>query len=132
MPVIVKWLEEKQFVAIDSTGHSVVLSSPADGVGMKPSDLLLVALAGCSAYDVVEILRKKRQTLESLTVKVRGEQESDPPWTFRRIHTMFRLRGDVSEKAVQQAIELSETKYCSVVATLRPAVELAWDHLIES
>ena len=46
MPIIVKWLEEKQFVAIDSTGHSVVLSSPADGVGMKPSDLLLVALAG--------------------------------------------------------------------------------------
>ena len=132
MPVIVKWLEEKQFVAIDSTGHSVVLSSPADGVGMKPSDLLLVALAGCSAYDVVEILRKKRQKLESLTVEVRGEQESDPPWTFRRIHTLFRLRGDVSEKAVQQAIELSETKYCSVVATLRPAVELAWDHLIES
>jgi len=132
MPIIVKWLEEKQFVAIDSTGHSVVLSSPADGVGMKPSDLLLVALAGCSAYDVVEILRKKRQKLESLTVEVRGEQEPDPPWAFRRIHTMFRLRGDVSEKAVQQAIELSETKYCSIVATLRPAVELTWDHLIES
>ena len=132
MPVIVKWLEEKQFVAIDSTGHSVVLSSPADGVGMKPSDLLLVALAGCSAYDVVEILRKKRQKLESLMVKVRGEQESDPPWAFRRIHTTFHLRGDVSEKAVQQAIELSETKYCSVAATLRPAVELTWDHLIES
>jgi putative redox protein len=132
MPVIVKWLEEKQFVAIDSTGHSVVLSSPADGVGMKPSDLLLVALAGCSAYDVAEILRKKRQKLESLTVEVRGEQESDPPWAFRRIHTMFRLRGDVSEKAVQQAIELSETKYCSVAATLRPAVELTWDHLVES
>ncbi|NOR83833.1 MAG: OsmC family peroxiredoxin [Ardenticatenales bacterium] len=132
MPVIVKWLEEKQFVAIDSTGHSVVLSSPADGVGMKPSDLLLVALAGCSAYDVVEILRKKRQKLESLTVKVRGEQESDPPWLFRRIHTTFHLRGDLSEKAVQQAIELSETKYCSVAATLRPAVELTWDHLIES
>ncbi len=66
MPVIVKWLEERQFVAIDSTGHSAVLSSPADGVGMKPSDLLLVALVGCSAYDVVEILRKKRQKLESL------------------------------------------------------------------
>ncbi len=131
MPVIVKWLEEKQFVAIDSTGHSVVLSSPADGVGMKPSDLLLVALAGCSAYDVVEILRKKRQKLESLTVKVRGEQESDPPWAFRRIHTTFHLRGDLGEKAVQQAIELSETKYCSVAATLRPAVELTWDHLIE-
>ena len=66
MPVNVKWLEEKQFVVIDSTRHSVVLSSPADGVGMKPSDLLLVALAGCSANDVVEILRKKRQKLESL------------------------------------------------------------------
>ncbi len=132
MSVTVKWLEEKQFVGIDSTGHSVVLSSPADGIGMKPSDLLLVSLAGCTAYDVVEILGKKRQKLEKLTIEVSGEQESEPPWPFRRIHTVFRLRGELDEKAVKQAIELSESKYCSVAATLRSGAELPWEYEIES
>jgi putative redox protein len=130
MPVVVKWLEKQQFVGIDSTGHSVVLSSSADGVGMKPSELLLVSLAGCTAYDVVEILAKKRQKLESLTIEVQGEQEPDPPWAFRRIHVVYRLRGDLSDKAVQQAIELSETKYCAVAATLRPAAELTREYEI--
>jgi putative redox protein len=129
--VQVKWLEGKQFVGIDSTSHSVVISSPADGVGMKPSDLLLVSLAGCTAYDVVEILGKKRQKLQGLTVEVSAEQESDAPWTFRRIHTVYRLRGEVSEKAAKQAIELSESKYCSVAATLRAAAELTWELVIE-
>lgn len=130
MPVVVKWLEKQQFVGIDSTGHSVVLSSSADGVGMKPSELLLVSLAGCTAYDVVEILAKKRQKLESLTIEVQGEQEPDPPWAFRRIHVVYRLRGDLSDKAVQQAIELSGSKYCAVAATLRPAAELTWEYEI--
>jgi putative redox protein len=130
--VQIKWLEEKQFVGIDSTSHSVVLSSAADGVGVKPSDLLLVSLAGCTAYDVVEILGKKRQELQRLTVEVSAEQEPDAPWAFRRIHMVFRLRGELSEKAVKRAIELSESKYCSVAATLRPTVELTWEYVIES
>jgi putative redox protein len=127
----VKWIEGRQFVGVDSTSHSVVLSSPADGIGMKPSDLLLVSLAGCTAYDVVEILSKKRQDLQGLEVEVSGEQEADPPWTFRRIHTVYRLRGDLDDKAVRQAIELSESKYCSVAATLRAAAELTWEYEIE-
>ena len=129
--VQVKWLEGRQFVGVDSTAHSVVISSPADGIGMKPSELLLVSLAGCTAYDVVGILEKKRQKLLGLTVEVSGEQEADPPWTFRRIHTIYRLRGELTEKAVKQAIELSESKYCSVAATLRAAAELTWEFVIE-
>ena len=131
MSITVKWLEERQFVGTDSTGHSVVLSSPRDGVGMKASELLLVSLAGCTAHDVVEILAKKRQNLESLTVEVQAEQEPDPPWAFRRIHTVYRLRGDLSDTAVRKAIELSETKYCSVAATLRGVAELTWEYAIE-
>jgi putative redox protein len=131
MGIQVKWLEDRQFVGIDSTGHSVVLSSPADGVGMKPSDLLLVALAGCTAYDVVDILEKQRQTLVSLTVEVSGDQDPEPPWTFRRIHTIYRLRGNLDPNAVRRAIELSETKYCSVAATVRCAAELTWEFQIE-
>ena len=127
MPVTVKWLDGRTFIGVDSTGHSAVLSSPADGVGMKPSDLLLVALAGCTAYDVVEILSKKRQKLEGLTIEVSGEQQSEAPWTFRKVHTIYRLKGDLDEKAVTQAIELSEGKYCSVAATIRDAAELTWE-----
>ncbi|MBN1314883.1 MAG: OsmC family protein [Anaerolineales bacterium] len=127
MSVTVKWLESRQFVGVDSTGHSAVISSPADGVGMKPSDLLLIALAGCSAYDVVNILEKKRQRLDWLSVEVTGEQYPDPPWAFTRIHSIYRVRGDLTEEAVKKAIELSEEKYCSVAATLRGSVELTWE-----
>jgi len=131
MGIEVKWLEKRQFVGIDSTGHSVVLSSPADGIGMKPSDLLLVALAGCTAYDVVDILEKQRQKLVGLTVEISADQEPEPPWTFRRIHVVYRLRGELDPKAVQRAIELSETKYCSVAATVRCAADLTSEFEIE-
>ena len=116
----VRWVTGKQFVGTDSTKHSVVLS-PADvGVGMKPSELLLVALGSCTAVDVVEILAKKRLTLISLEIQVTGEQESDPPWTFRKFHIQYLLKGKgLTEKAVAQAIQLSEEKYCSVAATVR-------------
>ena len=116
----VHWLSGKRFVGIDSTNHSVVLSSKDEGVGMKPSDMLLLAVASCTAVDVVEILTKKRLRLESMEISACGEQDADPPWTFRRIHLKFRLGGQgLTEKAVEQAIHLSEEKYCSVAATVR-------------
>ena len=132
--VRVKWLEKLQFVGIDATKHSVVMSGQGkeDGVGMSPSQLLLVALGGCTAYDVVNILTKKRQRLTGLEIEVTGEQEPDPPWTYRKIHLTYRLRGrGLSEKAVQDAIELSKNKYCSVGATLEAAAEITYDYVIE-
>jgi putative redox protein len=116
----VRWVTGKQFVGTDSNKHSVVLS-PADvGVGMKPSELLLVALGSCTAVDVVEILAKKRLTLTSLEIQITGEQDIDPPWTFRKFHLQYLLKGkDLTDKAVAQAILLSEEKYCSVAATVR-------------
>ena len=71
----VKWISGKQFIGIDSTHHSVVLSTPDEGIGIKPSDLLLIAVASCSAVDVVEILEKKRMNLTHLEINVRGEQD---------------------------------------------------------
>ena len=116
----VQWLSGKRFVGIDSTNHSVVLSSKDEGVGMKPSDMLLIALSACTAVDVVEILAKKRQQLSSLEISACGEQDADPPWTFRKIHLKFRLGGQgLTDKAIEQAIQLSEEKYCSVAATVR-------------
>jgi putative redox protein len=121
----VQWIGGKKFVGTDSTNHSVVLSTPDEGVGMKPSELLLVALASCTAVDVGEILTKKRIPLESLEISAEAEQEKDPPWTFRKIHLTYRLKGKgLTEKDVNQAISLSEEKYCSVASTVRGAAEI--------
>ena len=92
---------------------------------MKPSELLLVALASCTAVDVVEILHKKRLGLEALEISAEAEQEIDPPWTFRKIHLIYRLKGEkLNDRDVAQAIELSEEKYCSVASTLRGVAEI--------
>ncbi len=115
------WTGDQQYVGTDSGRHSIVISShdERNHTGMRPSDLLLLALASCSAYDVVSILQKKRLDLRSLSVEVTSEQEADPPWTFRRIHLLFRVQGkDLSKKDVDQAINLSLTKYCSVASTI--------------
>ena len=129
----IQWVSGKRFVGIDSTNHSVVLSSKDEGVGVKPSDMLLIALAACTAVDVVEILSKKRQTLTSLEIITTGEQDADPPWTFRKINLKYRLSGaNLTEKAVEQAIQLSEDKYCSVAATVRATAEITTEFEILS
>ena len=126
---MVKWIGGKQFIGVDSTHHSVVISTPDEGIGMKPSELLLVALASCTAVDVVEILAKKRTPLESLEISASAEQEADPPWTFRKIHLTYRLKGaGLTEKNVAQAIQLSEEKYCSVAAALRGKAEITYSY----
>jgi putative redox protein len=121
----VQWIGGKKFIGVDSTCHSVVLSTPDEGIGVKPSELLLIALASCSAVDVVEILNKKRMPLTHLEISASGEQDADPPWTFRKIHLRFVVRGqNLTEKALSQAIQLSEEKYCSVAATIRATAEI--------
>ncbi|HVC82311.1 MAG TPA: OsmC family protein [Chloroflexota bacterium] len=121
--VAVTWVQGEQFVASGSGGHSIVLDGPggrATWEGFKPSDLLLAALGGCTAMDVIAILRKKRQRVSGLRVTVRGEQREEYPRAFERIAVHFEVRGqDIVEAAVERAIALSEEKYCSVAATLR-------------
>jgi putative redox protein len=116
----VRWVEGMQFVGMDSGGHSIVLSGDDRQSGVRPSEMLLVALASCTAVDVVEIMSKKRQPLHKLEIIISGDHDPDPPWAFRRIVINYRLSGDaLTEKAVSQAIELSSEKYCSVAATVR-------------
>lgn len=124
--VEISWSGKLQFIGTDSTRHSIVLSADEENrTGVKPSDLLLLALGSCSAVDVVEILRKKRQRLSGLNVRLRGEQDPEPPWAFRRIHVEYEVRGrGLSPQAVEQAVALSEEKYCSVRATLAGCVEI--------
>ena len=130
---IVKWLQNKQFVGIDSSRHSVVLSSQDEGnsVGVKPSDMLLVALGACTAVDVVEILAKKRTPVSSLEIEVRGEHDPEPPWAFRKIHMVYRLRGEaITPAGAEQAIKLSEEKYCCVAATIQGVATITWEYAL--
>ncbi len=126
--VAVTWVQGQQFVASGSGGHSIVLDAPSGRPtwqGFKPSELLLAALGGCTAVDVIEILRKKRQRVSGLQVTVHGEQQEEYPRPFKRIGVHYEVRGqDVSETAVEHAIGLSEEKYCSVAATIRGVAEI--------
>lgn len=127
----VTWIQKLQFAGTDSSKHSVVMSSPDDenGVGMKPGELLLVSLAGCTAYDVTNILRKKKKNLIHVQVDVEGTQLDTAPWPYTHIHLHYIVVGtDVSERDVAKAIQLSHDKYCSVSATLKPSVELTHDY----
>ena len=121
----VQWVEGMQFVGTDSGGHSVVLSGDDRQNGVRPSEMLLVALASCTAVDVVEIMAKKRQPLRRLEIIINGERDPDPPWPYRSIEVNYRLSGEnLTDKAVAQAIELSSEKYCSVAATVRGVADI--------
>lgn len=124
----VRWVRAKQFVGTDQNNHSVVLSGGDPAMGVSPSQMLLVALSACSAYDVVDIMDKKRKPLTLMEVTATGEQDPEPPWAYRHIHLKYRLGGqNLTEKAVSQAIELSQEKYCSVAATIRGVAEISFE-----
>jgi putative redox protein len=93
-------------------------------------ELLLVALGACTATDVVIVLQKKRQKIESLEVICSGERAADPPQVWEKLEVLYRLRGHLDEAAVRRAIELSEEKYCSVAATLKKVATLSWRYEI--
>jgi putative redox protein len=125
--VDITWVGEHRYVAVDSSNHSVVLSPPND-IGMKPSEMLLVALATCSGYDVVNIIKKKRITLERMNIHVEAEQASEAPWAYQRIHLTFDVAADkLTQPQLEQAIELSMNQYCSVRATLSPEVQVTFE-----
>ena len=130
--VAVKWVDSQLMTGLDSRGASLVLGDwrerNPEWVGLKPSDLLLLAAASCSAYDVIMILRKQRQPMQGMEVFCTGEQLSEPPHTFTKIHLHYSVLGPVDSGKVERAIKLSEEKYCSVLITLRPGVQLSSDY----
>lgn len=127
--VMLRWTGEGlNFESTTSHGAPILTGNDPEGPGAKPSDLLPLSLAACTVYDVVVILRKQRQDLRGLEVRVSSEQDEDPPWTFRAIHMHFVVRGAVDDSKVVRAIELSESRYCSVAATLRSVVRLSHSH----
>lgn len=114
------------FVGVSPSGHAQVLDTNHErSSAATPVELLLIALGSCTAVDVISILRKKREQVTDYRVEVRGARRTDHPRAFTRMEVRHIVRGrNVSERSVAQAIELSETKYCSVAATLRPTVEI--------
>lgn len=114
----------RQFEAASGSGHHLTIDDAAGGTGPKPIELVAIALAGCTAFDVINILRKKRQNVTSYEVRCEADQTPDPPQVFTNVRIHHLIAGEVSESAVQEAIRLSEEKYCSVGAMVKQTAQL--------
>ena len=124
--VQLNWNSEEQFVLSDVEDYKIKMKRPG---GVKPSDLLAMALIGCSSVDVVEILQKQRQDLRELKVTAESTQDDNPPWRFRKIHIHYQAVGiGIDLEKLGKAIKISEEKYCSVYATLKDALEITHDY----
>jgi putative redox protein len=128
---VVKWIGEEKFVATSPSGHAMAIDSDRESnEAPGPMELLLMALGACTGTDVVSVLKKKRQKLQSLEVVCSGERAAQPPTVWTKLEIVYRLRGELDERAVKHAIELSEEKYCSVAATLKKTANLSWRYEI--
>ena len=127
----VKWIGEQKFVAIGPSGHALAVDSDrASNNAPGPMELVLLALGACTATDVVTILEKKRQKLQSLEVICSGDRAVEPPTVWTNLEIVYRLHGPLEEAAVKHAIELSEEKYCSVAAMLKKTAQVTWRYEI--
>src|SRR5271157_3777630 len=114
----------RRFVAHSGAGHELIMDDADGHSGPKPIELALLALGGCTAFDVISILRKKRQHVTGYEIELRADQNPEPPAHFTRVEIRHRLRGKIDPEAVRAAIHLSETKYCSVGAMISKTAKL--------
>ena len=119
------WKQNQEFQGAASSGHSVVIDGDKK-VGSSPMELVLIALCGCTGYDVVSILGKKREAFSSLEVRAEAERAASPPTVYTEIRLVYRVGGKVSHKAVEDAVRLSEEKYCSVAAMLNKTAKISY------
>ena len=136
MQARVKWLDNMSFVGESGSGHSIVLDgSPEHGgrnLGVRPMETVLIGLGGCSAFDVMLMLKKSRQQVSNCEVFLEAERADAVPAVFTRIKLTFEVSGtDLSEKRVNRAVSLSVEKYCSVTKMLEPTVEIEYEVQIE-
>jgi putative redox protein len=120
------WIENHRFTAIASSGHEIVVDGDSKA-GNSPMELVLIGLCGCTGYDVASILRKKREPFTSLQVGARGERASAPPTVYTEIRLIYKVGGKVSHKAMEDAVRLSEEKYCSVAAMLQKTAKISYE-----
>jgi len=123
----IRWTGGEEFLATMPSGHEVPFDADRKhNAAPGPMEMLLGALGACTSVDVILILAKKRQKLASLDVTISGERASEPPAVWTKIEMVYKLSGKLEEKAVRDAIELSQTKYCSVAAMLRKTAAITY------
>jgi putative redox protein len=117
------WSEKQIFTGVADSGHKILLDGDKVA-GNSPMELVLIGLCGCTGYDVVSILKKKREPLISLEVRAEAERATDPPSVYTKIKIIYRIGGKVSRKAAEDAVRLSKEKYCSVSAMLQKTAQI--------
>jgi putative redox protein len=117
------WIEKQRFNGVSDSGHQIVVDGDHT-TGNSPMELVLIGLCGCTGYDVVSILQKKREPFTSLEVSAQAERAPDPPMVYTKIKLLYRVGGKVSHKAVEDAVRLSKEKYCSVSAMLAKTAKI--------
>lgn len=115
------WTDKERFLGEASSGHALIVDAGAEKSANSPVELLLIALCACTGSDVVGILRKKREPFTSLEVRASGERTADFPQVYTSIRVTYRVGGNVTHKAMEDAVRLSKEKYCSVSAMLEKA-----------
>ena len=135
MKARVKWIEDIQFIGESGTQHSIIMDGPdalgGHGTGMRPMELLLLGLGGCTSFDVVEILKKSKQKITDCVVEVDAKRSEQVPKIFTHIHVHFIITGEnIKEERVKRAINLSAEKYCSASLMLGKAAEISHDYEI--
>ncbi len=118
------WTDRDRFTAIASSGHAIVVDSGDEKTANGPMELVLIALCGCTATDIVTILRKKREPFTSIKVEADGVRADEPPKIYTHIKLKYRVTGKVSRKAVEDAVRLSKEKYCSVSQMLQKSAKI--------
>jgi len=135
MKARVKWVEQATFVGESGSGHAVVMDGPPDlggrDLGIRPMEMILLGTGGCTAFDVVHILKKARQPITDCVVELSAERAETEPKVFTKIHIHFIVTGrDLPEKQVQRAVSLSAEKYCSATQMLGKVAEITHDYEI--
>ena len=127
------WTDKERYVGSATSGHSIVMDTAknAEKTANSPMELLLLSLCGCTASDVVGILKKKREPFTALEVHAKGERAEGYPAVYTSIHLIYRVSGKVTPKAMEDAVRLSKEKYCSVSAMLEKTAKITYtiEHL---
>ena len=121
------WTDNERYVGEADSRHAIVMDTAAEKTASTPMELVLIALCGCTASDVVGILRKKREAFTHLEVCAEGERAKGYPAVYTEIKLVYRIGGKVSRKAVEDAVRLSEEKYCSVSAMLQKTAKITFE-----
>ena len=122
----VNWTDNERYVGVSTSRHSIVLDTAKEKTANSPMELVLIGLCGCTASDVVGILRKKREPFTGLEVRAAAERAETYPTVYTSIHLTYVVRGDLSKKSMEDAVRLSKEKYCSVSAMLEKTAKITY------